>query len=127
MHFKREESLKDLSTLITICEDGTDKQICQAFVTIQTRPDYVYKQFHNLHRPIVYFSSFYTMREYRKHGYGRMMLRYVKEYYKGCIVFLHVAGFGDLSDEQLVEFYKSEGFKEYNSDYPHNPLLAIVL
>jgi GNAT superfamily N-acetyltransferase len=127
MYIRREASDKGLTARITFCEEETDVELCQAFVTVETRNNYIFEQFHNLSRPIIYFSSFFTPVEHRNKGYGRKMLKYIKEYYKGCIVFLHVAGFGELSDEQLVEFYKSEGFKEYNSDYPHNPLLAIVL
>lgn len=127
MYIRREVSNKDSAARVIFCEDETDKKICQAFITNVTKTDGIYEQFHNISKPIVYFSSFYTSKEYRSKGYGRKMLKYIKEYYKGYIVVLHVGGMGVLSNEQLVEFYKSEGFKEYESDSRHNPLLAIIL
>jgi len=63
---------------------------------------------------LVYFSCFGTPPHLRRKGYGRKLLQAVKDYYEGCIVILEVRSIGEMSDEQLVEFYKSEGFEEIN-------------
>lgn len=64
-------------------------------------------------RRLVYFHSFGTLIKEKQHkGYGRKMLQYVKSQYQDVVMYLAVGSCGPMTNEQLIEFYKSEGFKE---------------
>ena len=57
--------------------------------------------------------NFITERGYRRNGYGRELLNYIKRDTKGQFIYLIVHSmYGDIfPDNNLVEFYKSVGFK----------------
>ena len=75
------------------------------------------------YKPTLYISCFgvYDMCN-RGKGYGRIMLRWLKDYFNGCILWLEVSSLGPMTNEQLIGFYKSEGFIESpdnnNRKYP---------
>ena len=62
---------------------------------------------------IYYLCNFRTHKNYRGKGYGKELLNLVKEETKGQYIYLYVGAFdnGQLTDEQLVEFYHSTGFE----------------
>lgn len=70
-------------------------------------------------KDILYLSSFLVYPEYRRKGYARQLLRKVKEEYKGKVIVLHAQSFGPLLQEDLTNFYASEGFK-FTSDEEKN-------
>ena len=79
-------------------------------------------------KDVVYFDNFGTFPDYRGKGYARKMLQHVKEFYKGKIVYLFVCASpdGSLNDDQLIKFYKSEGFRQYQTKCKW-PLMGIEL
>lgn len=79
---------------------------------------------------VAYLHSFGTKVIERHKGYGRALLEHVKEYYKGCIVFLEVGAAGEMTNEQLKAFYESVGFKEIlplDGGYPAHYTMVIDL
>ena len=65
------------------------------------------------YKPTLYISCFGVYdRHNRGKGYGRIMLRWLKEYFNGCVLWLEVSSLGPMTNEQLIGFYKSEGFIE---------------
>lgn len=80
-------------------------------------------------RHLIYFCNFVTKQMFRGKGYGRKLLQDVKKYYKNCVVYLGVGSYGVLTNEQLVKFYESEGFKiiEEAKKYVSYPMMAIEL
>ena len=86
--------------------------------------DYVNKPLNKF----IYFGNFFTKPLARKKGYGRKLIKEVKEYYKGYVIYLGVGCFGPgniMTDEQLVAFYESEGFKvvPQSEDGPYTIML----
>jgi len=80
-------------------------------------------------RHLIYFCNFGTKHLFRGKGYGRKLLQDVKKYYENCVVYLGVGSCGVLSNEQLVKFYESEGFKIIEEAKKHvsYPMMAIEL
>ena len=75
------------------------------------------------YKPTLYISCFGVYdRHNRGKGYGRKMLKWLKDYFNGCILWLEVSSMGPMTNEQLIGFYKSEGFIESpdnnNRSYP---------
>jgi ribosomal protein S18 acetylase RimI-like enzyme len=75
------------------------------------------------YKPTLYISCFGVYdRCNRGKGYGRIMLRWLKDYFNGCVLWLEVSSLGPMTNEQLIGFYKSEGFIESpdnnNRKYP---------
>jgi L-amino acid N-acyltransferase YncA len=65
------------------------------------------------YKPTLYVSCFGIYdKEKKGKGYGRKMLRWLKEYFNGCVLWLEVSSMGPMTNEQLIGFYKSEGFIE---------------
>lgn len=111
-------------------EDNGDVLMCEARGTIELAPcpnRYLELKRKRTKKDIVYFDNFGTFPDYRGKGYARKMLQHVKEFYKGKIVYLYVGASpgGSLNDEQLIKFYKSEGFRMYKSN--SWPLMGIEL
>lgn len=75
------------------------------------------------YKPVLYIYCFgvYDICN-RGKGYGRIMLRWLKDYFNGCVLWLEVSSLGPMTNEQLIGFYKSEGFIESpdnnNRKYP---------
>ena len=90
------------------CFAGVNATQCERIdnAMIGVLPALSYKQ-------ALYISCFgvYDMRN-RGKGYGRIMLRWLKEYFNGCVLWLEVSSIGPMTNEQLIGFYKSEGFIE---------------
>ncbi len=80
-------------------------------------------------RHLIYFCNFGTKCFFRGKGYGRILLQDVKKYYKNCVVYLGVGSIGVLTNEQLIKFYESEGFKIIEEAKKHvsYPMMAIEL
>lgn len=109
-------------------DDETNAKMCEADCGLKYCPNlYLRNLSRRKRKEIYYFNNFGTFPAYRGKGYARKMLQYVKEYYKGKIVYLYVGASpgGSLNDEQLIKFYKSEGFRMYKSNCW--PLMAIEL
>jgi len=79
--------------------------------------------------PIFYLSCFGTNSNFRGMGYGRQMLKYIKQYFRGCVLYLEVSSLGEMSNQQLKAFYESEGFHEIcpKDGYPMYYTMAIKL
>lgn len=62
---------------------------------------------------VFYLSDFVTNSSCRRKGYGRELLNHIKEVTKGQFIYLIVHSMYEdiFSDDKLVEFYKSVGFK----------------
>ena len=75
----------------------------------------------------VCFFNFGTNRLLRHKGYGRKLLQDVKKYYEGCVVYLGVSSLGEMTNEQLIKFYESEGFKLMENNPHYYPVMAIEL
>lgn len=106
------------------------KTITHAYAEIDYYPSWwLLEALNSPNKQIIYFHSFGTIYGLRGRGYGRKLLKDVKQYYKGCIVYLGVGALGELTNEQLIEFYKSEGFKliEEAKRYVSYPVMAIEL
>ena len=97
-----------------------DNYVSQAYVCLNLKSYPVYlENVFGKNKKYFYFNSFTTNISYRNKGYGRSLLKNVKKYYEDCykgsgVLYLAVGEFGEgehLNDEQLVEFYSSEGFK----------------
>ena len=112
-------------------EDNRDVLMCEARGTIElcTCPSrYLESKRKRTNKDVVYFDNFGTFPDYRGKGYARKMLQHVKEFYKGKIVYLFVCASpgGSLDDDQLIKFYKSEGFRQYQTNC-YWPLMGIEL
>lgn len=72
---------------------------------------------------VYYLCDFATQREYKRKGYGRELLNFIKEETKGQFIYLivHSSYEKEFPDEKLVEFYKSVGFKvhEQKDEYKY--------
>lgn len=117
--------------LFNMYEDNRDVLMCEARGTIQlsTCPSrYLESKRKRTNKDIVYFDNFGTFPDYRGKGYARKMLQHVKEFYNGKIVYLFVCASpgGSLDDDQLIKFYKSEGFRQYQTNFSE-PLMGIEL
>ena len=115
--------------LFNMYEDNRDVLMCEARGTIELAPcpsRYLESKRKRTNKDVVYFDNFGTFPDYRGKGYARKMLQHVKEFYKGKIVYLFVCSCGPLNDDQLIKFYKSEGFRQYQTNY-HWPLMGIEL
>lgn len=83
-----------------------------------------YKQLNGLMKPngsVLYLCDFGTNYKYRKHGYARRILEYTLKAYENDIIYLGVKS-GDpdqISDRDLIKFYKSVGFKKINYKLPY--------
>ena len=80
-------------------------------------------------KPFIYLSNFGTRRAYRQKGYGRKMLQWVKEHFEGCFLWLEVSAsiMGEMTDDELVDFYKSEGFKPLYAPFHSHQIMYIEL
>lgn len=80
-------------------------------------------------KKIVYLHCFGTEPHCRRKGYGRKLIQDVKQYYKGCLVYLRVSSIGEMTNEQLIDFYKSEGFNlvENTEKYVPQPVMYVEL
>ena len=82
---------------------------------------------------IFYLHSFGTRNDMLGKGYGRKMIQYLKERYKGSVLYLCVCPpwWGKLSTSALIKFYKSEGFILLDSNetkkYTSYPIMLIEL
>ena len=63
------------------------------------------------YKPLIYLSCFGTYEDFRRRGYGRQMIQWVKDYFKHCVIWLEVGSTCEMTNEQLIGFYESEGFK----------------
>jgi len=83
-----------------------------------------YKQLNGLMKPngsVLYLCDFGTDYKYRKRGYARRILEYTLKAYENDIIYLGVKS-GDpdqISDRDLIKFYKSVGFKKINYKLPY--------
>ncbi len=68
-------------------------------------------------KPLIYLSCFGTNLDYQHKGYGRKMLQWVKEYFADCVLWLHVCSGGEMTDDELIGFYESEGFNKLDDGY----------
>ena len=68
-------------------------------------------------KPLIYLSCFGTNLYYQHRGYGRKMLQWVKEYFADCVLWLHVCSAGEMTDDELIGFYESEGFNKLDDGY----------
>ena len=112
-------------------EDDRDVIMCEARGTIEITKcpsRYLESKRKRTKKDVVYFDNFGTFPDYRGKGYARKMLQHVKKFYKGKIVYLFVCASpgGSLDDDQLIKFYKSEGFRQYQTNYQW-PLMGIEL
>ena len=118
-----------------------DNYVSKAYVRFENKnyPDYLEYVF-GKDKKYFYFNSFTTNISYRNKGYGRSLLKNVRKYYEdcykgNCVLYLAVGEFGEgerLNDEQLVEFYSSEGFKiiehtEFTDPFYGHVVMAIEL
>lgn len=93
-------------------------RVTQSFVeTFKPIPTWIVEEARRLNnnKNIFYFCDFTTYSEVdRKKGYGREMLKKVKDYFKGSILYLYVGTDDEnyITNQQLTEFYSSEGFNE---------------
>ena len=93
-------------------------------------PEWLMNAFSRPQKHYIYFCGFVTNSLVRHKGYGRKLLKDVKKYYEGCVVYLVVGSYGEMSNTQLIEFYASEGFKLIENDdylYKNYPVMAIEL
>lgn len=76
---------------------------------------------------VCYIHSFMTIRSMRNQGYGRKLMQHLLDSIKGHFAYLIVCSIGEMSNDQLVEYYKSFGFEEhYKKDcYKDLPWLVI--
>lgn len=87
---------------------------------------------HNIDK-LLYLHSFGTRADKQKNGYGRKMLQYLKDNYRGCVLLLTVCPpyWGQLSTMQLIKFYESEGFvlldRDSTKNYALYPVMLIEL
>lgn len=91
--------------------------------------DYILDSVQDPNKKFVYLSDFGVDRDFQHLGYGRTLLRYVINCYHGCNIYLRVSSIGSMSNEELIEFYKSEGFREVEGWQKHSkwPVLIIEL
>ena len=108
-----------------------DDYISSALTEFDNRPpEWLMNAFNRPQKHYIYFGDFGTNSLVRRKGYGRKLLKDVKKYYEGCVVYLAVSSCGEMSNAQLIEFYASEGFKLIeHDDYPYKdyPVMAIEL
>lgn len=62
---------------------------------------------------VCYIHSFMTEGNMRNQGYGRKLMQFLLDSIKGHFAYLIVSSIGDMTDDQLVEYYKSFGFEEH--------------
>jgi GNAT superfamily N-acetyltransferase len=72
-------------------------------------------------KDIYYLGSFLVYGEHRRKGYGRQLIKRIKEDYKGKVLVLDAQSFGTLLQEDLINFYASEGFKFTNEEEKNKP------
>lgn len=89
--------------------------------------EYIRNSFQDPNKKFAYLSNFGIQSDFQRLGYGRALLRHVINCYHGYNVYLHVESIGDMDNEQLIEFYKSEGFREVDGWQGHSthPVLII--
>lgn len=69
---------------------------------------------------VLYLSEFGTLRNYRKKGYGKELLKTVLEDYGDDIIYLGVSSTNkDFTNSDLIKFYESVGFKKIVYDLPY--------
>ena len=75
---------------------------------------------------IFYIYNFGVKREYRRKGYGRMILEYVINRHRNCFIYLQVSSL-EIETNVLVKYYKSFGFKPFfeNSNEYYKPMFLI--
>ena len=91
--------------------------------------EYILDSVQDPNKKFVYLSDFGIDRDFQHSGYGRALLRHVLGCYHGCNIYLRVCSIGEMSNEELIEFYKSEGFREVEGWQKHSnwPVLIIEL
>ena len=101
--------------------DGKGKAVCKGFASVYVA--YLLtddmKAIIGEGNSYVYFYSFGTLIEYRHKGFGRELLTYVCNKYKNADIVLHASSVGEMTQEQLIEFYKSCGFEHINDGSPY--------
>lgn len=121
-------------TYFRLYDDNEDEiktdAICSALTYLNELPlECIIKPFKRTNKCFIRFCNFGTNHAFRHKGYGRKLLQDVKEYYKGCIVYLLVSSIGEMSNKDLINFYASEGFKliENYKNYTSYPTMVIEL
>ena len=78
---------------------------------------------------IFYLSSFGTMSDYRRKGYGRKLMNFVKENTKGQFIYLIVHSPSEriITDKQLVKLYESFGFKVHEKKDEYKDYTWMIL
>jgi ribosomal protein S18 acetylase RimI-like enzyme len=78
---------------------------------------------------IYYLGNFVTENKYRRKGYGRELLNLVKKKTKGKFIYLIVRSSDEeyMTDNQLIKFYQSIGFKVHEKKDCYDSLTWMVL
>ena len=91
----------------------SNKRICSIYAKlISYMPKWICEELGHPQVPVFHLTCFGTNSNMRRMGYGRQMLKYIKQYFTNCILLLEVGSLGEMSDQQLKAFYESEGFYE---------------
>lgn len=100
---------------------------CVSEICMENFRQTIFENFNSYYnnKEIKYIHSFGTNKLYRHKGYGRKLLQYVKEKYKGYILILDVGSLGPMTQEQLIDFYKSEGFKQL-ANKPYYRMIIVL-